>query len=261
MSRASSSSSNNPTRFIETISLTPMRRATSQHSALRRNVISRMAQVGAAALAATSFSSVLSEAIAKGDVPVIQGIHQMTGQVFVNGKPATVGREIKVGDRVKVGPNSSAVVVFEKDAYLLRANSEVVFETKAVGSSNALQALRLVSGAMLAVFKKGEPKMIQTRVATVGIRGTGAYFESYENKVYFCLCYGTADVSGQGMDKPMTVETKYHESPLWLTDVGNKMVMEKGPFLNHTDAELEMLEGLCGRTTPFNQLPPGTARY
>jgi hypothetical protein len=250
--------------LISSVNLPPMKRAITGPSLLRRKLLARTAHLGATAMAATGFSSLLSQAIAKGDVPVVQGVHQFTGEVLVNTTKAAVGMPVKAGDRVKVGAKSSAVIVFNKDAFLLRANSECVFEGPSdadKGKGKVLEGLRIVSGAVLSVFKKGEPKTIRTSVATVGIRGTGAYFEVLGKKTYFCLCYGTADVSGQGMDKPTTVETKYHESPLWLTDTGNKMVMEKGPFLNHTDAELEMLEALCGRETPFSQLPAGTVRY
>ncbi len=228
---------------------------------MRREWLQQLTKGCASVVALTGISGLISDVLAKGDLPVIQGIHQMTGEVFVNGKSAGVGTPVRAGDRVKTGAKSTAVIIFNKDAYLLRANSEVAFENKASNPNVALETIRILNGALLAVFKKGEPKQIRTVVATVGIRGTGAYFEALPNKVYFCLCYGKAEISGAGMDKPTLVETKYHEAPMWLTEDGAKMKMEKGPFLNHTDAELEMLEALCGRQTPFAQLPADTVRY
>jgi hypothetical protein len=86
--------------------------------------------------------------------------------------------------------------------------------------------------------------------ATIGIRGTGFYLEVDPASVYFCLCYGEAVIVGPGMaDK--VVKTTHHESPLVLSEAGGVMGAATGPFMNHTDAELVMLEALCGREPPF----------
>jgi hypothetical protein len=47
------------------------------------------------------------------------------------------------------------------------------------------------------------------------------------------------------------VKTTHHESPLLLTEGGGAMRADSGPFRNHTDTELVMLEALCGRQPPF----------
>jgi hypothetical protein len=47
------------------------------------------------------------------------------------------------------------------------------------------------------------------------------------------------------------VKTTHHEQPLLLRDDGGVMRVETGPFLNHSDAELVMLEALVGREPPF----------
>ena len=67
--------------------------------------------------------------------------------------------------------------------------------------------------------------------------------------MYFCLCYGDAVVDGPGMASK-TVKTTHHEEPLILRD-GGVMTAEPGPFRNHSDAELIMLESLVGREPPF----------
>jgi hypothetical protein len=91
---------------------------------------------------------------------------------------------------------------------------------------------------------------IQAGPAAIGIRGTGAYFEVDPQRVYFCLCYGEAVIKGRNMpDKP--VKTEHHESPLYLLDDGRALTAEPGPFLNHSDEELVMLEALVGREPPF----------
>ena len=71
--------------------------------------------------------------------------------------------------------------------------------------------------------------------------------------VYFCLCYGEALVEGPGMASGRLVRTTHHEEPLLLHDDGTSMRIENGPFRNHTDAELIMLEALVGREPPFTK--------
>jgi hypothetical protein len=69
--------------------------------------------------------------------------------------------------------------------------------------------------------------------------------------VYFCLCYGEALVEGPGMGEGKLVKTTHHEQPLLLNEEGGVIRVEPGPFRNHTDAELVMLEALVGREPPF----------
>ena len=47
------------------------------------------------------------------------------------------------------------------------------------------------------------------------------------------------------------MKTTHHESPLLLTESDGVVRAEPGPFRNHTDAELIMLEALVGREPPF----------
>jgi hypothetical protein len=71
--------------------------------------------------------------------------------------------------------------------------------------------------------------------------------------VYFCLCYGEALIEGPGMAGARKVQTRHHEEPLMLRDDGGIMKVEPGPFQNHTDDELVLLESLCGRVPPFTK--------
>jgi hypothetical protein len=70
--------------------------------------------------------------------------------------------------------------------------------------------------------------------------------------VYFCLCYGEALVEGPGIAGQL-VKTTHHEQPLLLRDDGGSLRIEPGPFRDHTDAELTMLEALVGRVPPFTK--------
>ena len=112
-----------------------------------------------------------------------------------------------------------------------------------------LSELAIASGKVLNVFSK-KPMAIKAATASIGIRGTGAYFEVEPKSVYFCLCYGEALVEGAGMESKL-VKTTHHEQPLLLREGGGIMRAEPGPFRNHSDDELVLLESLVGREPPF----------
>ena len=199
-------------------------------------------------------ASLLQEALAVGELPKTSAIHSMEGMVTINGQPAKVGAPVKAGDRIATGPKSMTVVVLNKDAYLLREQTSVVLEASH-GQPGVLESLLITTGKVLSVFAKrmGSDPALRVRVpnATIGIRGTGMYVETYENRTYFCLCYGEAAIDGAGWREPKIVATQHHESPLWLESRGGTMNIDKGPFLNHSDSELIMLEKLTGREPPF----------
>ena len=208
----------------------------------RRDLMRYLAAGGGAALA-----NLVSQALAKGDVP--PGVNRLEGAASVNGRPAKVGTPVAVGDRVSTERASQAVIVVGKDAFLMRA--QTVIEIK--GSEGVLKDLLISSGKVLSVFSQ-KPVAIKAATASIGIRGTGAYIEvNPDNSVYFCLCYGEALVEGPGMANAKLVQTKHHEQPLMLRDDGGIMRIEPGPFQNHSDAELILLESLCGREPPFTK--------
>ena len=199
----------------------------------------------ALAIIAAGASTVIARALAKGDVP--PGVNQVDGSVQVNGAPARVGTPVRPGDRVTTGKASSAVIVVGKDAFLLRSQTTIELGK---GSDGLVDQLLVATGGVLSVFSR-KPMTIKAATASIGIRGTGAYLEMDPEGVYFCLCYGDAVIDGPGMAASREVHTKHHESPLLLHDDGSSMRIEPGPFRNHSDAELIMLEALVGREPPF----------
>jgi len=197
-----------------------------------------------AGVGALSITSIISEALAKGDVP--PGIAKLDGSATVNGRDAKVGTPVNLGDRVATARGSQAVVVVGSDAFLLRSNTIIEVQ----GSQGILSSMLVATGQVLSVFSK-KPVAVKAATASIGIRGTGAYIEIHPAHVYFCLCYGEALVEGPGMANAREVKTTHHESPLLLRDDGGIMKVEAGPFQNHSDAELVMLESLVGREPPF----------
>jgi hypothetical protein len=175
-----------------------------------------------------------------------QGFRKISGTVTVDGKPARPGQIIRPGQRVETGPDSEAVYVVGKDAFLQHENS--AFE---IDRRPAVVVLRYITGKVLSVFGKGR-KRLETPTATIGIRGTGCYIEAEAERTYFCLCYGVAVVEPHA-DRVQreTVRTKHHEYPLYIGATPGSTMMAKTAVINHTDDELIMLEQLVGRLPPF----------
>lgn len=205
-----------------------------------------MRGAAAAALAAGGMLR-LRAALAAGTLP--PGVAQIKGDVRVNGRPAERGQRVGAGDVVVTGKGAELVVVLEKDAFLIRADSRVEF---GAASQGAVALFRLVTGAMLSVFESGRRREIRTATATIGIRGTGIYIETEARRTYACTCYGEAVLTP--VDDPgaaETVRTKQHDQPRYIYGKGMPRMLEAAPVVNHTDLELQMLEALVGRRLPF----------
>jgi hypothetical protein len=157
--------------------------------------------------------------------------------------PANVRRDARPGDKLSTGADAEMVFVVQRDAILLRRSSSLEL---------LKNGFRLVTGAALAVFAPGARKTLQTPTATVGIRGTAAYLQAERSRTYVCICYGEAVLEPVADPKAReTVRTKHHEQPRYIMAKGAPRMVMPAPVLNHTDAELTMLESLVGRKPPF----------
>ena len=205
-----------------------------------RKIKRRLIIRGIAAGAAGGLTAWIHHALAADPKSLPQGIVESRGEVLVNGKPATKGSAVAPGDVVETGKGARAVYLIDDNVFLQRQNSRVEF-------GNSVETfLRIVTGGLLSVFGKGSSRKITTPTAAIGIRGTGCYIETDEKKTYFCLCFGAVDlqpVNGQ----PASFETTHHEKPLWIEDGKTRSAR----VVNHTDAEVIMLEALAGRPSPF----------
>ena len=179
-----------------------------------------------------------------------KGVYRVKGDVRINGAPAAVGMDVKAGDVVTTGRAAELVFVINRDAMMVRAGARV----EVAGTAGALvdAGLRIVTGAVLSVFQPGKPKTIRTATATIGIRGTGIYVEALPGETYVCTCYGVADLAA--VDDPAaheTVRTEHHDQPRFVMAHGAPQMIMKAPVINHTDAELILLESLVGRVPAF----------
>ncbi len=220
----------------------------------RRETIKRLAAAGL--FGSTGISGLIREALANGTRPILPGMHKITGNVSVNGKPASTGMAVGAGDTIVTAAASEAIYVIGQDAYLQRASSTVSFSASVTNA--AADVMRVITGKILSVFGKGN-KTLQTATATIGIRGTGCYIESEPKKVYFCLCYGTAElIPAADPNRVEFIETKHHDHPINIYHDSSMPTMVDASVVNHADAELEMLEALVGRIPPFER---GSYKY
>ncbi|MBK7017908.1 MAG: hypothetical protein IPH39_20770 [Sulfuritalea sp.] len=209
------------------------------------------ALAAAGLLGPAGISGLIRDALAKGEVPLKTGLQKIKGEVIINHRPAVEGQLIKPGDSIVTGRNSEAIYVVGRDAYLQRELTTVNFGAEALQN-----LLRVVSGKILSVFGKGA-KTIQSSTATIGIRGTGCYIEDEgtgaKARTYFCLCYGSVDLTPKAAPQEAeSYTTTHHDKPMYIhNDMTMVKMMVPAEVINHTDAELTLLEGLVGRVTPF----------
>ena len=211
----------------------------------RRRHLKSLAAAGL--LGAGGISGLIRVALAAGVKPVPPGLYRVKGDVRINGQPAREGTLVKPGDTVTTGRGAEAVFVIGQDAFLQRENSVVNF-----GADAAKEFFRVVTGKLLSVFGKGD-KRLATPTATIGIRGTGCYIEAEEKVVYFCLCYGVAEITPSAEPgRTERIATRHHDHPVLIHDDRGMPSMADAKVINHTDAELTLLENLTGRWPPFH---------
>ncbi|CAB1368516.1 hypothetical protein [Denitratisoma oestradiolicum] len=199
-----------------------------------------------ATLAGIGTIGILRRVLAAGINPAKPGLQRLKGRVTVNGQAAVEGMLIKGGDTVITGADGEAIYVIGQDAFLQRASSEVRF------GDGVADFLRVVSGRLLSVFGRGE-KRLTLPTATIGIRGTACYIETDAMKSYFCLCYGEAEVvPAAAPAEKEVIRTRHHDHPIYIHgDPAMPTSMVPATVINHSDLELELLEGLVGRRPPF----------
>lgn len=202
------------------------------------------------AMAAGSVAGLLQNVLAAG-APAGQGVRRIAGDVSIDGRPLALGQTVAPGDTVVTGPGAEAIYVIGSDAFLQRGDTRVVF-----GADAARDFMRVVTGRILSVFGRGDKRLL-INTATIGVRGTACYIEDEGTRSYFCLCYGEAEVVPQAAPQERElIRTRHHDHPIYIhADAGMPTSMVPAEVINHTDAELKLLEALVGRVPPFGNEP------
>ena len=175
-------------------------------------------------------------------------VHDLRGKVTINHRPATYKSDILPGDRVATGNDGHFVFVMGQDAVMLRSRSELVIERY----EDSQGLLKLLTGAMGAVFGRGKPRRIVAANVTAGIRGTGVYMETRGDGTYFCTCWGAVDLasSDDAADRRL-VESRRHIANLVTPAAREGSRIHPAAFETHTDEEMDVLEKCVGRRSPI----------
>ncbi len=192
-------------------------------------------------------------------LPDNKSIFELRGTVLVNGEKANEDTFIKANALVETKSNSYVIFKVGKDAHILRENSKMQLQ-----GSNAVEAgLNLLTGKILSVFgERGQTKKhtLRTSTATIGIRGTGVYAESYEDSSYLCTCYGKTIIeANEDLGKPEkqfeAIQSSHHDAPRFIlkNPEDNKLIIP-APVFNHTDEELILIEAIVGRESPISAI-------
>jgi hypothetical protein len=179
-------------------------------------------------------------------------IVHIEGEVLLNRQPLARDGIVQTGDVVQTGQNSRITFVIGDSSMHLRQNT--LLKVERGDSLSAVAVLRLVTGALATVFRKGrEERRVLTPTATAGIRGTGFYLESEPARTYFCNCYGEIELAG-GSARVVS-RTDYHDS-FWISPYQqrNGSNIWPSPPRNHTDEELETLARLLAVRTAWEDL-------
>ena len=204
---------------------------------------------------APAMLAALAKAGANSQVPIIPGVQELNGDVSINAVPARLGQLVNPGDIVRTGADGSCVIIIGEHVYLIRERSEIEFfvEDFVTDENGAISGtIKILTGAMLSVFGRTRTDFV-TPFATIGIRGTACYIDALPERTYVCVCYGQGELGGAEDGKPLeTVQTKHHDSPRYIYPLGAETRIEVAVAMNHTDAELRILEALVNRIPPFD---------
>ena len=175
-------------------------------------------------------------------------VHDLRGRVTINNRPATTKSDILPGDRIATGNDGHFVFVMGQDAIMLRSRSELAIERY----EDSQGLLKLVTGALGAVFGVGRARRIVAANVTAGIRGTGVYLETRGDGTYFCTCWGTVDLaaSDEASDRQL-VDSKRHVANLVSAVPRGGTRFRPSQFETHTDEEMDILEKCVGRRSPL----------
>jgi hypothetical protein len=188
-----------------------------------------------------------------------KSIFELRGSVLVNGTDATLDTFIKADALIETKSNSYIIFKVGKDAHILRENSKMQLQ----GSNTVEVGLNLLTGKILSVFgERGQTKKhtLRTSTATIGIRGTGVYAESYPDSSYLCTCYGQTIIEanedlGKTEKQYEEIESSHHDAPRFIlkNPEDNKLIIP-APVFNHTDEELILIEAIVGRESPISAI-------
>jgi hypothetical protein len=176
-------------------------------------------------------------------------VQSIKGKVQVNKKDVSAGANLMPGDTVSTAENSSAVLLFGGDSYLLKQSTTFVLPNENLQDNSS----SLVGGAVLASFLPGKPKRMQiNQKSNLVVRGTGVYIGIEPEVTEFCLCYGEVDLYSEKSNVRINTDSKFHKDFVILNDGEIRPAFWYERRLTHTSRQNIELEKIAGRSSPFD---------
>jgi hypothetical protein len=175
-------------------------------------------------------------------------VHELTGRVLLNGRPMSRDSAIRPGQTITTESDGHIWFTLAGDAFFLRPGSELRLSPSVRDS--LIEALRLVTGALGATFRRGADRNIFAQTVTIGIRGTGIYVQTAPDATYVCTCFGATELSRLSAGDTTRVSATHHAGR--VIQRGDSAIQEaEMSLMPHTDEEMSRLERLAGRPYPF----------
>ena len=177
-------------------------------------------------------------------------IVELRGDATLNGQRLRPDDTVQTGDSIATGPGSTLIFVLGSSAFHVRQNTRMTVERGA--SLLAVSVLRMLTGAVVSVWGKGNLRQIITPTLTAGIRGTGVYTEIFTDqnyRSYLCNCYGEIAVQAGG-DQVLS-QSSYHQAFWGEVAPKSGRMLTPARAINHTDEELEFLARLTNAQTAW----------
>ncbi len=195
-------------------------------------------------------------------------IKLLRGQVFVNGTRANQNTPVPSNSEVRTGSRSMVAFSAGGDAHVMKSNSTIVLKSS---DGSWTSQLRILSGSLLSAWGKrpvGQQAQLQTKTATIGIRGTVTYvgangtFSVLQGKVEYTNKNGkkttmevrggklvSVNAAGEATSETVTV-TLEEVSALQEAVAADPTLQDVVPALNDAKTNIE--------TTGTTTVVPGT---
>ena len=179
-----------------------------------------------------------------------------SNRVYVAGSKESKNKKISYGDTIKTKEKS---FIFKVDGDVFKLKPHTTIKLKERENGFGKRVVDLISGGVLAVFKKEKKEIRLSQFGTIGIRGTGVYVSVDKTKAYICSCYGKIDIYSIEKDKKILLDiinpsgskrNPFHQARSIHINKGN-IVMKLDVMHYHTNKEMKHIEKLAGRKTPF----------
>lgn len=177
-------------------------------------------------------------------------IHELSGEVLLDGRPIGRNAAIQAGQRLVTGRDGRIWFTLAGDAYFLRPGSELRLRGFP-GRDTLIEALRLITGALGATFARGPRRSVVADTVTIGIRGTGVYVATGPGETYACTCFGTTQLYSRASGSMMEGIAVSAENHVARRITGERIV--PAGLEGHSNEEIARLESLAGRPDPFRR--------